>query len=150
DGAVRLRAYGSGTAVGTFAGPGAPLRAFAVSPRAGLLAAGTADGQLWLWGTADGKPLAHGPAHAGAVAGVALPPATGPLLTVGADGLLNVWKLPPARPAELPEPTKISAHAGGAVGVVYNANGTQAFTAGADGMVRLWDVAAGVARRTFG
>src|SRR5262249_44187773 len=95
-----------------------------------------------------GTPVDLGAAHAGGVTGVAFPPTAGPLLSVGADGLLKFWAVTATPPR--PDRPPITAHDGGVAAVVYHANARQAFTAGADRLVKLWEVAGGRELRRYG
>jgi WD40 repeat protein len=115
-----------------------------VANNAALVAAGTADGRLWLWKGDEGKSLGQPDAHKGGVTGVALASAGNQLLTAGADGAVKVWD--PAKPdrAKATWP----AHPAGAVHVAYLPNG-RALTAGADGALKLWDVGAGKELKKF-
>src|SRR5262249_13513894 len=89
------------------------------------------------------------PGHKGAVTGVAFHPSSNQLISVGQDGLMKGWPMPP-KPTPPTASFSREAHPGGATGVVYHTNGTQAVSVGADKKDKLWDLAAGKEVRAFG
>jgi WD40 repeat protein len=132
DKAVRISTVANGATVRDFTGA-AGIESVALAPNATLLAAGTADRQLFVWKAQDAKLIRQDLAHAGAVRGVAFNPASNQLLTAGADGRVKRWAMPP-------EPTRTVSHAD-PVRAAVTTNGKRLFTA-ADKVVRAWNLAA--------
>src|SRR5262249_42932130 len=84
---VRVSTFENGQQVPQLTGPTAAVTAAAQAPNGSLIAAGTADHQLFFWNAADGKLVSQGLAHNGPVTGVAFHPGSSQLLTAGGDGL---------------------------------------------------------------
>ena len=64
--------------------------------------------RLLLWKDKD-APLVNLPAHAGAVTGVAFNQGGNQLASVGKDGVLRLWSVPPAAPREMVHPDTVVA-----------------------------------------
>jgi len=68
----------------------------AFAPDGKTLAAGTGDGAIWLWATANMRRpnlTATLPAHAGSVFTVAFDPISGTLVSGGADRTARLWNI---------------------------------------------------------
>src|SRR5205085_123117 len=123
-------------------GVGGSITATTIAPNGAIAAAGSADGKVYLWAAADGKPLGAMPAHAGGVTGVAINAAGNGFVTVGADGLLRAWALPINPTKSLPQPDRV-------LGARLSPDGKRLVTAGADKMVRTMAFPAGTPERQF-
>lgn len=142
DKSVRLTNAANGQQMQHLANLPSAAKCVALSPKADAIYAGTADGKLFAW-SADGKPKYDGPAHEGAVVGVAVHGTS--LFTAGADGVLRSWA-PPAKPKEKePALAKLAANPapvkGGFASLTVNPASGQPITVGADKIVRSWDPA---------
>ncbi len=62
---------------------------------------GTEDGVIRLSGALDDEPVAVLPGHRGSIARIVTSPGGERLATISADGIVRVWKLPPANPHKL-------------------------------------------------
>ena len=88
------------------------MNSIAFSPDGKILAAGTGDGQIWLWNLADptrparlGQPVTNSPAPGVSVISVAFSPDGRTLAAGGDDSQVWLWNLAdPARPARLGQP----------------------------------------------
>lgn len=138
DKALKLSNVGNGQLMRDFAGAPAAVTAAAFLPN-GVVAAGTADGQLVLW-SGDGKVTATLPAHAGAVTGIGLTGNT--LVTAGKDGVLRSWAYPINPSKAIAQPDRV-------LGLTLAPNGQRLVTAGADKVVRTWGLPAGNQERQF-
>jgi WD40 repeat protein len=154
DKTVRISNASNGQQIRQFTGPTAAVASVALSFNQATLAAGTADGKLFVWNAGDAKVLNQNPVHSGPVTGVTFNPQNTQILTVGGDGLLKIWAWPPVKKpnqaVDLPVKTW-EAHAGGVSGgIAIHNSGAQALSGGADKTVKLWDLASGKVLRTFG
>ncbi|MFO0844214.1 MAG: WD40 repeat domain-containing protein [Gemmataceae bacterium] len=129
--AVRLAAHATGATVREFAAP-APVAGVAVN-NGGALVAAAAGGKVMLWQGKDGQALMSQPAHAGGVTGVALSPAGNHLATVGQDGWLRLFAVPPAPARAVPHPDAVRAAA-------LSGDGKRLATGGADRTIRLFPI----------
>ena len=91
---VRVFQFDNGQIARTLTAPEAVKSvALAGAGKTALVAAGTAGGQLVVWG-ADAKPVFQGPAHAKEVTGLSAQPNGNGLLSVGGDGVVKFWPVP--------------------------------------------------------
>src|SRR5262249_21392042 len=81
--------------------------------------------------------------HAGAINGVAVSPSNNQAYSIGEDGLIKFWQLPPAAPRPLP------AHADAITNLLLSADGNSVLTGGADKAVKLSSSANGQLTRDF-
>ncbi len=100
-------------------------------PGGTLVAAGTDDKRLHLWKAKDSESIMNMPAHAGAVTGVAFNPAGNQLASVGKDGILRLWSVPPASPRAIAHPDNVVASA-------LSGDNSRLLTSGADKTLRLY------------
>src|SRR5262249_31985762 len=128
---VRLSTVNDGKTQRTFTGPAADVTAAALSPSGSLVAAGTADAELFVWQAKDGALLSRAAAHGGALTGVASRPASSQLLTAGRAGAVKLWAAPPAAPRAFAHPDAVRA--------AVSPDGKRIVTGGADKVVRVWD-----------
>jgi WD40 repeat protein len=142
DKLVKLSNSVNGQLVKDFPGAGAALNAVATGGNPATVAAGGADGKLYLFNAADGKPIAQPVAHAGGVTGLAYHPAQPLLATVGADGTMKTWALPLPAPRSIVTPDRV-------LSSLLSADGKRLFTGGADKIVRSWTFATGALERQF-
>jgi WD40 repeat protein len=114
----------------------------AFSPDSKVLAAGDADGMIWLWHATSGRLAASlsGVGHRG-VASLAFSP-DGTLLAVGTgDGTAELWNLTTGRQIGIGLSGDPSS---GAMPVAFSPGGKLIATGTEDGTVRLWNVAGGL------
>ena len=62
---------------------------------------GTGDGLIRLASALDDEPIAVLPGHRGSISRIVTSPGGQRLATISADGVVRVWKLPPAEPHAL-------------------------------------------------
>jgi WD40 repeat protein len=141
DKAVKLSGVANGQLIREFSGATAAVTSVAHWPNGTAVAAGTADGKVFLW-TADGKPAGTLTAHAGPVTGIAVNANGNGFVTVGADGLLRSWVYPT-------NASKTVAHPDRVLGVTLSPDAKRVVTAGADKIVRTWAFPAGMPERQF-
>ena len=127
-----------GAAPKTFSGAGSRVMSVALNPDGSLAAAGTENGLVPLWKTADGTIAGVLAGHAGPIADVAFHPQRPLIASAGADGTVVVW-----RPIQAP--LAWAAHPQPATVLAVSGDGTQAVSAGADKSVRIWNTADGQA-----
>jgi WD40 repeat protein len=133
DKGVRLSTLTNGQTVREITGATGAINTIAVSPGNTHVAAGTADRRLILWQTKDGAVLARPVAHGGAMTGVAFNGPGTQLATVGKDGMLRMWTIPPVPERSITEPAAVRS-------AVLSANGKQLATGGADKLIRLYNL----------
>src|SRR5262249_45014617 len=141
DKAVKLSNLTNGQLVRDFAGATAAITSIAHWPNGAAVAAGTADGKVFLW-TADGKPNGTLVAHTGAVTGIAVNGNGSGFVTVGADGVLRSWAYPINPSKSIPHPDRV-------LGATLSPDGKRLVTSGADKVVRTWAFPAGTPERQF-
>lgn len=141
DKAVKLSNSANGQLTREFTGSTAGVTAVTLWPNGTAVAAGTADGQVFLW-TNDGKPAGTLFAHSGAVTGIAVNANGSGFVTVGADGVLRSWAYPVNASKSIAQPDRV-------LGMTMSPDGKRLVTAGADKIVRTWAFPAGTAERQF-
>lgn len=151
DKLVTMGSTSNAAAAGSFVGAKGAVEAVSLSPDAGTVAAGVADGALILWDR-QGKVKADVPAHTGGTTALAFHPSQPVLFTAGADGQVKGWNLPidtkkkekdkngKEKDAKLTK-YAFKAHTGKVAAMLVNPASGQVVTAGADKFVRVWDVA---------
>ncbi|MBY0513778.1 MAG: serine/threonine protein kinase [Gemmataceae bacterium] len=98
DGGVQIWDVATGAERKRLRGPTVNLHSLAVSPDGRRLAAGGADGVVWVWSVDAGGPkVLTLKGHAGAVTGVAFARSADSLLTAGHDGTVRQWDLTAGR-----------------------------------------------------
>lgn len=130
----------AGKEVRTFPGLLAAPRSLAAGT---FLAAGSVDGKLSLFDLKDGKLVSQPVAHAGAVTDVSFHPGNTQLASVGDDGLVKIWAMPPVAPRVLTHPDNPTV-------AVASPDGKKFFTGGADKIVRVWDAGLKIERQFTG
>src|SRR5262249_28105146 len=140
---VRVMNFDNGQVARTLPTP-TPVTATAYTgaAAAALTAAGTATGQIIIWGAVDAKPIFQVQAHAGEVTGLAFSPQGNELLSVGADGTAKVWSLPVVAPRVLSHPADVRS-------AIVTGDGKRVMTAGADNVVRLFSLANNQVEKQF-
>jgi WD40 repeat protein len=128
---VRVAALANGQTVASLAGAPGDVTSVAGAPGNALVAAGTSDRRVVVWETKTGKLLAQPVAHGGAVTALAFNGAANQLATVGKDGMLRLWAVPPVPTRSLAQPDAVRA-------AVLAPDGKHLVTGGADKMVRLY------------
>jgi WD40 repeat protein len=129
---VRVAALNTGTTMRDLAPAPAAVTSVAATSAANLVAA-AADRRALVWQSRNGQLLAQPVAHGGAVTGVAFHPAGTQLATVGKDGMLRLWAMPPVPQRSLPQPYTVRA-------AVLSPDGKRLASGGADKVVRLYQV----------
>ena len=115
------------------------LESIAVSPDLGLLAAGSADGQIILLDAASGTRLAAWPAHDGSVRGLSFLPDGIHLASGGADRIIRLWDLRRQQAGIGQATLEIRGHENDVTALVAIRDSCVLISAGADGTVRFWD-----------
>ena len=114
------------------------------SPGGEYVAAGTLEGALRVWRTADRAVLLHVRGHAGAVWGLALSADGRVLVSSGIDGAVRLWDISTGQSADL-----LSHVPGGIANVSLSADDCVLAASGFDGTVRVWGVAERKLLRSF-
>jgi WD40 repeat protein/transcriptional regulator with XRE-family HTH domain len=110
----------------------------ALSGDGALMAAGTSEGEVWLWRVADRTPLLAVQGHIGAIYGLALS-ADGRLLASGGmDGTVRLWSVTDEPVGRLL--TTLEGHTGGVNRLALSVDGERLVSCVFDGTVRLWEV----------
>lgn len=112
----------------------------AFSPDGALLAAGTEEGVVQLWGAAAGVQAFELAGHEGAITALAFNAAGTVLASADADGVVRLWN-----PALGVEQFALTGHEGAVTALAFNLDGSLLASGGEDGIVRLWNVAEGLA-----
>lgn len=116
------------------------VNAVAVSPDGRRLAVGDSAGQLRVWDTATGDPVAPPVAeHAKAIGSVAFGPDGRRIASSGADGTVRIVD---ADSGELPADPLLAVNAQ-VISVTYSPDGRRLATGDSDGELRLWDAETG-------
>ena len=107
-GSVRIYDLRSMQETMVLVGPNDVVYCLSLDPNEKELAAGGADGKVYVWGTNDGRRLATIDAHGGWVQGLAFSPDANNLATVGADRTLRLWETRSWTPkATIPQPASV-------------------------------------------
>ncbi len=136
--------------VATCRGATEKIECLALSPDGQQIAAGCADGWLFLWNR-EGKLIAEVAASKKPLTAVMFHPKQPLLLTTGTDGQVKGWKLPllTKKPPEKDTPAEkngqavqveFSAHQGAVVAAQLNSATGELLTIGDDRHIRLWDL----------
>lgn len=99
-----------------------------------VLAAGTVEGVVRLWRTADGKPFGRWQADADSITGLAFVHDDQWLATAGYDGVLTVWTVTGRRLRRIKTPAPVTA-------LAADPSRSVVVTGHRDGQVRIWSVA---------
>jgi WD40 repeat protein len=133
----RVTAYdvSSGTERVSYAGAKGTLLGLDVSPDGALVAAGGAEGTLYVWNARSGSLIRGVPAHKEELISVRFSPDGKAILTAGQDGALRLWDaLKGTKLGEMP------GHAGVVYSAVFSPDGKTIASGGMDdGIIRLWD-----------
>ena len=113
----------------------AAVNALAFSPDGKTLAAGGADGHIYLFTVADGKFLRVLTGHTSAVTAVVFHPTGTLLVSASKDRTLRLWT-----PATGQLIKALGGHTAWVQGVTFLAQGTRLASVSADHTVRLWDL----------
>ncbi len=111
------------------------VTALAFSPDGKTLAAGGADGQIYLFNVADGKFIRALAGHTSAITSVAFHPTGTLLVSASKDRTLRLWT-----PATGQLVKALEGHTAWVQCVTFLAQGTRLASASADHTVRLWDL----------
>jgi WD40 repeat protein len=130
---VRLANLANGATVKDLEGASADITAVAASPGSAHVAAATSDRRVVVWENKTGTILTQPVAHGGAVNAAAFNAGGTQLATVGKDGMLRLWAMPPVAPRSLTQPEAVRA-------AVLSSDGKRLATGSADKMVRLYQV----------
>ena len=104
----------------------------------GLLAAGTASGQVWLWQIVGRKLVAVFDGHTSAVWGMALSPNGRLLASGGEDGTIRLWDTSTGQALAI-----LHGHTGVVYSVAMSIASQLLASGGTDGTVRLWNISTG-------
>jgi WD40 repeat protein len=123
-------------------GAKAAISAVAFAPNGQAVVAGSVDGMIWFWDTADKTPRLGLPkAHAGAVSSVVYSPDGKQVGSAGADGLVHLW-----RPDQGDEDTFFNGHRGPLTAVAFSPDSALLVSASRDKTLRVWDAVRTTAR----
>jgi WD40 repeat protein len=125
-------------------GHGDDVRCLAFSPDGTMIATGSADKTVRLWGRPDGRPLQTLPGHRHAVNCLAISPNGRVLASGGKDGQAWLWRLPAARTA-----IRLDGHAQMIVSLAISPDSRVLATAGADSVIQLWGLPDGKSVKTL-
>jgi WD40 repeat protein len=135
DGKVRFWTD-SGKLVWT-ATQGSPVEEVAVGP-SGLVAAGSANGAVRLWHTANGAAAGTLAGHTGAITSLSFNREGSLLISGSSDHTARIWNTHAARLVHA-----LVGHTLGVTSASFSPDGKLALTASADGDARIWSVATG-------
>jgi WD40 repeat protein len=121
-----------------------PTFAVAFSPNGKVLAAGTAEGQVRLWGVTDGQPLLTCEGHIGAVWSVAFSPDGRLLVSGSTDGTVRLWDVNTGQCLKT-----LVGHTQQVWSVAFSPDGRLLASGSNDQTVRLWDAHTGQSLNTL-
>jgi len=141
---VELRALSGGAAVRKLRGINSAVTSLAFSPDGKTLYAGSRDKSWRSWSVADGAPHQVVPTPA-AISAIAIDKTGSQIFTAGADGVIRVWSLKPAKAGDKAAPIReMKGHAKGVTSLtLVLPAGNQLVSGGDDGSVRVWDIKSG-------
>jgi polar amino acid transport system permease protein len=106
----------------------------ALSPDGNLVAAGTRDGIVRLWGVTNNWTMRTLTGHTGPVTSVAFSSSDATLFSAGHDGTVRLWNLTSGQIEKVLDASDKPLN-----GLALAANGSTLATIGEDGIVRVWD-----------
>jgi WD40 repeat protein len=115
--------------------PPLTVTAVAFSPDGKTLAAGTADGQIFLFNPADGKLIRPLPGHTAVITSLIFHPNNTLLVSGSKDRSIRLWNLAAGQPFKV-----LEGHTAWVDGVSLMSQGTRLASVGADQTVRVWDM----------
>ena len=111
------------------------VTAIAMSADGTRVAAGTIDGEVRAWRTADRTPVLSVHGHTGPVQGIALSADGQTVASGGYDGTMRLWATEDGRPI-----ATLEGHTGGVIGMALSADARIAAGGGQDSAVWLWSI----------
>lgn len=118
--------------------------AFAATPDAGWIAAGSDDGTLRLWDRAGGGVQVVRRAHEDRILALAFTPDGGRLVSASRDDTLGIWD-----PATGERTARLEGHGARVLAVAVSPDAATIASASADGTARLWNAADGTPRASL-
>jgi WD40 repeat protein len=115
--------------------PPITITALAYSADGKILAAGTADGQIYLFNPADGKPIRNLPGHTSVITGLAFHPGNTLLVSTSKDRSVRLWNLATGQPFKV-----LEGHTAWVQGLALMNQATRVATVSADQTVRVWEL----------
>lgn len=136
-------ATADGQALRYFNPTGASLNALAFAPDGQLLACGSDDGTVKLWG-GPGKDFRVWDGRQERVLGLAFSPDGATLASSGSNKTIILWETKTGRRLHT-----LTGHTGRVKAIAFSPDGKMLVSGSADQTVRLWDVASGTLRKTL-
>jgi WD40 repeat protein len=144
DRKVRVFEFPSGNQVREFESLSKPV-CVAISPDAGIIAAGDLSPAVTLWDRESGKELRRLSGHSNRIWSVDFSPDGQRLVTASADGSARIWNVSTGQSLHT-----LSGHVGPVMSAAFSPDGKFVVSGGADDTVRFWDAATGQNLETFG